>query len=65
MTIPDPNFGYDEAAQRWTYTEPDWVETRNIIRGSRAETEHWRALIERNYRASAWTRSDGPLEVAV
>jgi ring-1,2-phenylacetyl-CoA epoxidase subunit PaaA len=58
VTIPDEKLAFDETAQRWTYTEPDWVATRNIIHGDRAETAHWRSLIERNYRSTGWTRAD-------
>jgi ring-1,2-phenylacetyl-CoA epoxidase subunit PaaA len=64
LTIPDEQLAFDQTAQRWTYTEPDWVETKAIIKGGRPETEHWRSLIERNYRASGWTR-DHDLGVAV
>ncbi|GAC1420632.1 MAG: 1,2-phenylacetyl-CoA epoxidase subunit A [Candidatus Velthaea sp.] len=64
LVIPDSALAFDEASGRWSYTEPDWVETRAIIKGSRPETEKWRALLERNYRASAWTRP-GDFGVAV
>lgn len=64
LVIPDENLAFDQSTRRWSFTEPDWVETRNIIHGSRPETEHWRALVERNYRASGWTRQ-GELGLAV
>ncbi len=64
LTIPDEGLIFDEETKRWSYTEPDWVATRAIIHGGRPETEHWRSLIERNYRASGWTRENN-LGVAV
>lgn len=34
LTIPDPNLHYDEEAQVWRYTEPDWDEFLNVVRGN-------------------------------
>jgi ring-1,2-phenylacetyl-CoA epoxidase subunit PaaA len=65
LTIPDPNLAYDEVPRRWSFSEPDWAATREVIRGSRPETAHWRGLIERNYRSTAWSRSAAELEAAV
>ena len=33
LVIPDPELAYDEAAGRWTYTEPDWDELRSVVTG--------------------------------
>ncbi|NOT00777.1 MAG: 1,2-phenylacetyl-CoA epoxidase subunit A [Phycisphaerales bacterium] len=34
LTTPDPNLKYDETAKEWRYTEPDWKEFLNVVRGN-------------------------------
>ncbi len=34
LTLPDPNLRFDEEADAWRYTEPDWDEFMNVIRGN-------------------------------
>jgi ring-1,2-phenylacetyl-CoA epoxidase subunit PaaA len=33
LTIPDPNLAFDEETERWTYSEPDWNELRQVVTG--------------------------------
>ncbi len=34
LTIPDPELRYDEEAGIWRYSEPDWAEFINVVRGN-------------------------------
>ncbi len=34
LSVPDENLHYDEKAKAWHYTEPDWDEFLNVVRGN-------------------------------
>jgi ring-1,2-phenylacetyl-CoA epoxidase subunit PaaA len=34
LTLPDENLRYDEEAEVWRYTEPDWEEFLRVVRGN-------------------------------
>ena len=56
LEVPDPNLAYDEAEERWRYTEPDWDAFRELAReGGPA----FRERVEDRRRAfeeTAWVR---------
>jgi ring-1,2-phenylacetyl-CoA epoxidase subunit PaaA len=56
LVIPDPELRFDEDAQEWRYTEPDWNELRTVVTNhgpmSEARLEFRRVARE----ATAWVR---------
>lgn len=34
LTVPDPNLKLNDATRNWEYTEPDWNEFVNVVRGN-------------------------------
>jgi ring-1,2-phenylacetyl-CoA epoxidase subunit PaaA len=66
LTIPDPLLAYDEAAQRWLYTEPDWDELRSVVTGHGPMSQE-RLEFRRRHRAETqWVRDAilGPVGAA-
>jgi ring-1,2-phenylacetyl-CoA epoxidase subunit PaaA len=56
LTVPDPGLHCDEEAEVWRYTEPDWAEFLNVVRGNgpasalRLRTRRWA------HEEGAWVR---------
>lgn len=66
LVIPDPALVYDEAAGRWTYTEPDWDELRWVVTGHGPKSQE-RLEFRRLHRAETqWVRDAiiGPVGAA-
>lgn len=57
IELPDPALAYDPDAERWSYTEPDWDELAQLVKGTPSETTatrlYWRRLLHDNH---AWVR---------
>jgi ring-1,2-phenylacetyl-CoA epoxidase subunit PaaA len=56
LTIPDPNLAYDEETERWTYTEPDWNELRQVVTGHGPASQSRLDFRRLTYADSAWVR---------
>src|SRR4051794_4108442 len=56
LTLPDAALARDEATGRWTYTEPDWEELRQIGRGHGPATQERLAVRRLSAEQSAWVR---------
>ncbi|HEX5505016.1 MAG TPA: 1,2-phenylacetyl-CoA epoxidase subunit PaaA [Thermomicrobiales bacterium] len=56
LTIPDPALRYDEAAERWVYTEPDWDELKRVVTGHGPKSQERLQFRQANYDATAWVR---------
>jgi ring-1,2-phenylacetyl-CoA epoxidase subunit PaaA len=57
LTIPDPRLHYDEATQRWVYTEPDWERLGRMVRDNTGPKSQERiGLRRRAYTDQAWVR---------
>src|SRR4051794_24154836 len=56
LAIPDPNLRYDEVAQRWEYTEPDWEELKRVVTGHGPKSQERLAFRRFNYDETAWVR---------
>jgi len=66
LRIPDPGLRYDEAAERWIYTEPDWDELRWVVSGHGPMSQQ-RLEFRRLHRAETqWVRDAvlGPVGAA-
>lgn len=56
LTVPDPNLRYDEEAQRWQYTEPDWDELRSVVTGHGPASQSRLDFRRLTYADTAWVR---------
>jgi ring-1,2-phenylacetyl-CoA epoxidase subunit PaaA len=56
LTIPDPQLAYDDASERWTYTEPDWNELRAVVTGHGPASEARLAFRRLTWSETAWVR---------
>lgn len=56
LRLPDPNLKWNEAAQRYDYSEPDWEEFKRVIRGEGPKTAARLALRNDYWQAHAWVR---------
>ncbi len=57
LELPDPQLRYDEGADRWLYSEPDWDELRHVVTGHGPQTAE-RLEFRRLARAeSDWVRT--------
>lgn len=57
LTLPDEDLRYDEATGQWKYTEPDWDELRNVVRGNGPASAERLAVRRRAHEDGAWVRS--------
>jgi ring-1,2-phenylacetyl-CoA epoxidase subunit PaaA len=56
LVIPDPELRFDEDAQEWRYTEPDWNELRTVVTNHGAMSEAGLAFRRVAREATAWVR---------
>ena len=56
LTIPDPNLRYDEEADRWLYTEPDWEELRAVVTGHGPASRDRLGYRNLAFEETAWVR---------
>jgi len=56
LTIPDPGLGYDEAAGRWHYTEPDWVELKSVVTGHGPASQERLEFRRTSFADTQWVR---------
>ena len=57
LTLPDPDLRYDEAADEWRYTEPDWDELRTVVTGHGPASQDRLEFRRVNWADTAWVRS--------
>jgi ring-1,2-phenylacetyl-CoA epoxidase subunit PaaA len=57
IELPDPALAYDPDTAHWSYTEPDWDELAELVKGDPSPTTatrlHWRQLLHDHH---AWVR---------
>lgn len=56
LTVPDPNLRYDEETGKWVYTEPDWDEFFNVIKGNGPMSKERLAVRRLAYEEGRWVR---------
>jgi ring-1,2-phenylacetyl-CoA epoxidase subunit PaaA len=56
LELPDPNLSYDDATQRWEYTEPDWDELKRVVTGHGPKSQERLAFRRLHYAETAWVR---------
>ena len=56
LLIPDPELRYDEAADEWRYTEPDWNELRTVVTNHGPMSEARLEFRRQAREATAWVR---------
>ncbi|GEO25914.1 phenylacetate-CoA oxygenase subunit PaaA [Alicyclobacillus acidoterrestris] len=57
LTVPDANLYYDEAEQKWHYTEPDWEYFSNIVRKNQGPKSQERVQLRREaHEGNRWVR---------
>ncbi|MDF2629231.1 MAG: paaA [Symbiobacteriaceae bacterium] len=56
LTIPDPDFRWNEAAQRWHYTQPDWTKLKAIARNEGPLSQYRLGLRRMSYEQTKWVR---------
>jgi ring-1,2-phenylacetyl-CoA epoxidase subunit PaaA len=56
LTLPDPALRYDEASDRWQYTEPDWQELYTVVTGHGPMSAERLAFRRLNYDETQWVR---------
>ncbi len=64
LTIPDPELRFDEVADAWTYTEPDWAELRAVVTNHGPMSQERLAFRRLNREETRWVR-DGLLGAPV
>ncbi|HET7296743.1 MAG TPA: 1,2-phenylacetyl-CoA epoxidase subunit PaaA [Gemmatimonadales bacterium] len=57
LEIPDPALRFDDAEERWYYTEPDWDELRRVVSGHGPASQDRLALRRTMRERNAWVRS--------
>jgi ring-1,2-phenylacetyl-CoA epoxidase subunit PaaA len=56
LTIPDPAFRWDEQAQEWIYTDPDWNKLKAIARNEGPMSQERLRLRRLSYEEGRWVR---------
>ncbi|CAN5413752.1 1,2-phenylacetyl-CoA epoxidase subunit A [soil metagenome] len=56
LTIPDPELRFDEADDRWLYTEPDWTELKTVVTGHGPMSQERLDFRRDNYEQTRWVR---------
>jgi ring-1,2-phenylacetyl-CoA epoxidase subunit PaaA len=56
LRLPDPGLRWNEAGQRYDYTEPDWDEFKRVIRGEGPKTAARLQLRNDYWRRHQWVR---------
>ncbi|MFN2484362.1 MAG: 1,2-phenylacetyl-CoA epoxidase subunit PaaA [Candidatus Limnocylindria bacterium] len=56
LTVPDPALRYDEATERWSYTEPDWDELKSVVTGHGPRSQDRLEFRRLNYEQGRWVR---------
>jgi ring-1,2-phenylacetyl-CoA epoxidase subunit PaaA len=56
MRVPDPGLQWDDAAGRYTFTEPDWDEFKRVIRGEGPKSKARLDLRNRYHAQHQWVR---------
>jgi len=56
LTLPDPALRYDEATNRWLFTEPDWQELSAVVTGHGPMSQERLAFRQINYDQTQWVR---------
>jgi len=56
MEVPDPNLSYDEDADQWHFTDPDWDEFTEILRGNGPVTQARVGARQEAFEDSEWVR---------
>ncbi len=56
IEIPDENFYYDDAAEKWQYTAPDWEEFNTIVSGNGPKTQQRLDRRRTAFEDTAWVR---------
>jgi ring-1,2-phenylacetyl-CoA epoxidase subunit PaaA len=57
LEIPDPQLRFDDAENRWHYTEPDWDELRRVVSGDGPASQDRLALRRTMRERNAWVRA--------
>jgi len=65
LTVPDPNFHWDEATQLWIYADPDWSRLKAITRNEGPMSRERLRLRQLSYEQAAWVRQALTAPVAV
>ncbi|HLN12574.1 MAG TPA: 1,2-phenylacetyl-CoA epoxidase subunit PaaA [bacterium] len=56
LVLPDPRLRKDTETGRWLYTEPDWAELREIVRGNGPASRVRLSFRRLSYEEGAWVR---------
>ena len=56
LDVPDPALRFDDAQQRYVYTEPDWEELKRVGRNGGPKSAERLALRQAFHRQHAWVR---------
>jgi ring-1,2-phenylacetyl-CoA epoxidase subunit PaaA len=56
LQVPDPHLRWNEAAQRYDYSEPDWDEFRRVIRGEGPQTAARLEVRRQAWQLHQWVR---------
>jgi ring-1,2-phenylacetyl-CoA epoxidase subunit PaaA len=56
LRIPDPGLRYDEAGDRWQYSEPDWQELRTVVTNHGPKSEERLSFRRLNWAETRWVR---------
>jgi ring-1,2-phenylacetyl-CoA epoxidase subunit PaaA len=56
LTIPDPNLRYDEASERWLYTEPDRDELKAVVTGHGPASQERLGFRNLTFADTQWVR---------
>jgi ring-1,2-phenylacetyl-CoA epoxidase subunit PaaA len=57
LTIPDPELRFDETADAWRYSEPDWDELRTVVTNHGPMSQQRLEFRRLNWDATAWVRA--------
>ncbi|HYG60171.1 MAG TPA: Phenylacetic acid catabolic protein, partial [Symbiobacteriaceae bacterium] len=56
LTLPDPDFRFDEATGQWLYTQPDWTKLKAIARNQGPLSQYRLGLRRMTYEQTQWVR---------
>lgn len=56
LTLPDPDFHWDESSQQWRYTQPDWSKLKLIARNQGPLSQYRLGLRRNSYEQTRWVR---------
>ncbi|MDQ3881414.1 MAG: 1,2-phenylacetyl-CoA epoxidase subunit A [Chloroflexota bacterium] len=56
LTVPDRALAFDETTGRWTYTEPDWDELKQVVTGHGPRSQERLEFRRLNYEQTRWVR---------